>query len=333
MDLSRHIKTVLFRSERVIISGLGAFLAHYIPAQIEQEDQFLYPPKKRVNFNAKIINTDDVLEHFISTELNIAYKEASETITSFVKEVKQSLENNGSFNFHGLGVLHQDEAGNLYFDCNSDLNLLPESYGMEPVYVPKLTSKTTPVSETEVEREPVSEPSFDAIDQRHNNLKRILLFVPLIAILIFLILQINWENDTFNNIFTDKKTTEQKIDDEPKKESSQTDNSKSASASRSELEEKIDQMTEAQKALDYETNQTKQTSEQYHIIAGSFASKSNALVYKRELEKKGYKPTLLERDGNGYRVAIKTYNNKPEALNELYRLRDTYKESLWLLSQ
>jgi len=72
---------------------------------------------------------------------------------------------------------------------------------------------------------------------------------------------------------------------------------------------------------------------EYHIIAGSFESGSNAQELQQKLTMAGY-PSMILNTGDGfYRVSANSYTDKEKALQELYLFREREQmENAWLMA-
>ena len=69
----------------------------------------------------------------------------------------------------------------------------------------------------------------------------------------------------------------------------------------------------------------------YHIIAGSYASKENAEKQLKQVQSEGFVSSKIQESDNGlFRLFLKSYKNKDEALIELSKLKESDK-SVWLL--
>ena len=66
MQLSQYISNLLYRYDCVVVPEFGAFLAHKIPAKIQENKNSFYPPSKRLSFNAQLQINDGVLANHIS---------------------------------------------------------------------------------------------------------------------------------------------------------------------------------------------------------------------------------------------------------------------------
>ena len=96
-----------------------------------------------------------------------------------------------------------------------------------------------------------------------------------------------------------------------------------------EIRQAISRMTNKKRALMYKEPEDNKI---YHIIAGSFRVRNNAVEYQNNLTNQGYKAQILENDSL-FRISVKSFDKKEDALVELYQMRDTGKlKSIWLLA-
>lgn len=73
----------------------------------------------------------------------------------------------------------------------------------------------------------------------------------------------------------------------------------------------------------------------FHIIAGSFSSNDNAKIALNNYRQKGFKDAIILHNiqNNTFRVSIKNYNTKEEALNDLENLKElTNQNDIWILN-
>jgi cell division protein FtsN len=75
------------------------------------------------------------------------------------------------------------------------------------------------------------------------------------------------------------------------------------------------------------------TSLNVHVIAGSFSDITNAENYKQNLNESGFSSQILPAGNGMYRVTVKSFAQKSEAIEELQTLRNsTGNQSLWVLA-
>lgn len=71
---------------------------------------------------------------------------------------------------------------------------------------------------------------------------------------------------------------------------------------------------------------------QYYVIAGSFGSAENAAKFMKTLEKKGFEPVTVEKNGK-WRVAYAESTGKDDALKFLQKVRAEQDPNSWLIAK
>ncbi|HQV36445.1 MAG TPA: SPOR domain-containing protein, partial [Flavobacterium sp.] len=61
MRIEQHISQLLYRYQCVTVPGFGAFLTENRSAQLVQDTNTFYPPKKVLSFNFHLKNNDGLL--------------------------------------------------------------------------------------------------------------------------------------------------------------------------------------------------------------------------------------------------------------------------------
>lgn len=75
------------------------------------------------------------------------------------------------------------------------------------------------------------------------------------------------------------------------------------------------------------------TDKEYHLIAGSFSNHKNAVKLVSKLEKQGFPSYTIDKNSNGfYRVVLKSFSDKEEALRDMNSI-NTSNKFTWLLEQ
>ena len=106
-----------------------------------------------------------------------------------------------------------------------------------------------------------------------------------------------------------------------------------------ELENEIDSSTSIEHAMappaaeEKVAGSTPAGFNEYHIIAGSFRDKENALELQQKLTMAGYQSVILKRGDGYFRVSAAAFNDKQTALNTLDRFRKAKgMGSAWVMS-
>lgn len=108
-QLIRHIEYLISRNDCVIIPGLGALLAQYCPARIDEATGVINPPCRRFTFNSGVRGNDATLAMSISRESGMPCHRAVDYVNKEIDSMVHQL--------HSLGSLSLGRAGTLYYNA------------------------------------------------------------------------------------------------------------------------------------------------------------------------------------------------------------------------
>lgn len=137
MEISQHIKDLLFTHDRVILSGFGAFIAKYTPAKINEETKTISPPSKKIIFDPQIIKDGGLLEGHMGEREKISIEESGKQIDEYVKTVISKLNAGKKVKFPDLGTFSKSKEGIIKFHYEPSGNLLLDSYGLPKISLPE----------------------------------------------------------------------------------------------------------------------------------------------------------------------------------------------------
>ncbi len=168
IELERHIEILLLSNDCVIVPGLGGFMAHNISARYEEQEHLFLPPLRTLGFNPQLNINDSLLVQSYIEAYDISYPEALQRIEDEVEELKQHLQNEGSYELNDIGTLALNEDGNYVFTpCEAGI-LTPALYGLSSVEMSRIGAiqpqqQPQPVAVTTPE-EPSEEPTAKMVD-------------------------------------------------------------------------------------------------------------------------------------------------------------------------
>lgn len=199
--LSKMVKELILDNDRVVLPGLGSFVAEIVPSTFSDKGYTINPPYRRLYFRSKPDEGDGLVKFYAETN-NIDQTMAERIIRDFVAELKTLLHTRKTVVFPGLGRLRATKENNVFFVADEDLDIYPAGFGLEPVslkthqetkeevaaavedlksflaepetvpepipepeYIPELVVLPEPVaeSEPELEQEPVLEPTPESV--------------------------------------------------------------------------------------------------------------------------------------------------------------------------
>ncbi len=169
--LSKMVKELILDDDRVVLPGLGCFVAEVVPAYFSDKGYTINPPYRKLYFRARP-DEGDSLADFYARSNNVSHDVAERIIKDFVSELKSVLHSRKVVVFPGLGRLRATKENNVFFVADEDLDIYPEGFGLEPISLK--THQETPeevnqavadlkslISETAVPTEPEPDPVIE----------------------------------------------------------------------------------------------------------------------------------------------------------------------------
>ena len=105
-------------------------MAHYIDAKYDEEDGLFLPPQRTLGFNPQLTINDSMLALSYVEAYDISYPEALRRIGDEVNELKQHIQNEGSYDLNDIGTLALNDDGKYVFTpCEAGI-LTPSLYGL-----------------------------------------------------------------------------------------------------------------------------------------------------------------------------------------------------------
>lgn len=130
--LSKMVKEVILDRDKVVLPGLGTFVAEMVPATFSDKGFTINPPYRRLYFRQRI-EEDSSLAEFYSAANQISKELAENVLADFLKELKQVLKEKKVVVFPGLGRLRATKENNFFFVPDEDLDIYPEGFGLAPI--------------------------------------------------------------------------------------------------------------------------------------------------------------------------------------------------------
>ncbi len=139
-SITRHIEYLILRHDCVIVPELGAFIAHYTPAEIDESTGVINPPSRALSFNSDVTHNDGLLASSIARDYATTFDRAIATIAEQVAALKSQIAVSGEFAVGRLGILKQNVEGNLEFEPFTATAISPRlvglpSFKLQPLHV------------------------------------------------------------------------------------------------------------------------------------------------------------------------------------------------------
>ena len=130
--LSKMVKELILDNDRVVLPGLGSFVAEIVPSTFSDRGYTINPPYRRLFFRSKP-DEGEKLVKFYAESNNVELEIAERIIRDFVTELKSVLHTKKTVVFPGLGRLRATKENNVFFVADEDLDIYPAGFGLEPI--------------------------------------------------------------------------------------------------------------------------------------------------------------------------------------------------------
>ncbi len=130
--LSKMVKELILDNDRVVLPGLGSFVAEVVPSTFSDKGYTINPPYRRLFFRSKPDEGDELAAFYARTN-NVDKAMAERIIKDFVSELRPMLHTKKTIVFPGLGRLRATKENAVFFVANEDLDIYPAGFGLEPI--------------------------------------------------------------------------------------------------------------------------------------------------------------------------------------------------------
>ena len=310
MHLAKQISYLLYRYDCVTVPGFGAFLGTSAPAELDIDNEIIYPPTKQISFNAQLQSNDGLLASLIAVEQQTSYEQAMRLVHREVVRWKSMLHEGKTIELNRIGKLQFNAEQNVVFVPTKEYNHLADSFGLYPVQAQKINRtkllKSTPkVIDFNNER---NQNQSNSQGTNSNPLRHVAAAAAAVVI------------GYAGFVAYDDYTQDQQI------------------AQEMQLRDEAKQ--EVQQAV-FDLGEFPELSiqtipqEAYHIIGGAFAVESNADRYLTELQQKGFVSAqkLAPNSYGLHMVALGSRTDRTDAIDFLRQVQRTEIADAWMLKR
>jgi CCDC81-like prokaryotic HU domain 2/CCDC81-like prokaryotic HU domain 1/SPOR domain len=324
MNLEKHISELLYRYQCVAVPSFGAFLTENVSAQLFENSNSFYPPKKLIVFNANLKTNDGLLANQIASVEKCSYEKAVDLINIEVDNWRNSLNSENNLYLKNIGSISMNFDKNMVFTPTDNFNYLTSSFGLTTFVSPN-------IKRVIAEAKNVFEPDFENIQSQnsvaksvneeviairkprsYSNLKYAAVFIVGCGIASPVFLNLYKEKVAINNLIVEAKVQKQ-------------------------VQNKIQEATffisnnplpEVANSL---SNDIKLN---YHVVAGAFKVEANADKICENLILKGYKAEKITQNINGlFPVIYNSYATYSEARKAMNLIQINDNPDAWVLIQ
>lgn len=124
------ITHVLHEHECAVVPGFGAFILRKNFGIANPFSGQIKPASHSVYYNADIKEDDGFVANALKEQYGYSFKQASQLLTDFAKEIDFACQNGGAFKMSPLGSFHRNPSGELFFLADVNLNLSLSTFGL-----------------------------------------------------------------------------------------------------------------------------------------------------------------------------------------------------------
>lgn len=322
--LVKNITKLIAHHNCVIMPGIGAFLAHRVPAYYSAKDQIFMPPHRELGFNPQVTVDDALLLSEYMSDGLLSYEEANDCLTSDIDSLRSKLSGNGTVCFGDLGTFTMDIEGKISFNPNENCIDDPYNYGFEPLAI-----------------SPLKELKKKDIVIKRSSIGKYVSAVAAAIILIFVLAPFG--NSIYNNDvqlsvagFTPVEKVAKPVvapTNEAVCEIAPVEETVTAHIFTALADTEAESMlpTVAEEVFVEEiheiANTTVESTIQYSIIVASTPNPKNAQLAITELSRKMQADYKVVEGDRRFRIAIESYSNEADANEALERIQATFSDA------
>ena len=137
-NLVKYTTRLVAQYDCVIIPGLGAFLAHNVPASYNIDALTFMPPHRALGFNPQVTVDDALLVSEYIYAQHLSYDEAGKMLRDDIAALRKELSTKGTVRFGELGTFCINVNGKISFDQAPNGIDDPYNFGFEPLVIQPL---------------------------------------------------------------------------------------------------------------------------------------------------------------------------------------------------
>lgn len=139
MNISIHIEYLLRTHDCVIIPGLGAILAHQVPAVFDEESQCWTPPTRIISFNPDLSRNDGLIASSVARSQSISIELATSIVKKEADDMLKALNTEHQLKIGDLGSLFIMPSNRLMFISGSASWISPSTMWLPPLPLKEVT--------------------------------------------------------------------------------------------------------------------------------------------------------------------------------------------------
>lgn len=127
--LIQHLEQLIIQHDYAILPEFGGFIVNYVPAKMDELKNLVSAPRKEVFFNPALNYNDGLLAGSVQRTENITFRKANLIVRDSVADLKKRLKNGETIILERIGSLRLDENGQTEFLPSDSYDFLPDNIG------------------------------------------------------------------------------------------------------------------------------------------------------------------------------------------------------------
>lgn len=332
--LAKHIETLIWQHECVIVPQFGGFVTQVQSAYTTDPEGLFMPPAHTVGFNDKLLGNDGILVHSYMEVYGLQEGEAKRLLQSDILDMREQLLHQSSYDLGRLGVLKQDEDGEIHFTPNNGWTA-PDFFGLDALDFPMLEEKAT------VQYAP--DPSLSPSDSKSSenitlSINRRMLHTALsvaAAILLFFMVSTPVNNNVWNKnqALLSQDILASALTFMPRMETTTPVQQPNDSIkAKQQTQPSGSEAGTPETSLNSNPSVAGETSEEFAVVIASAIPEDNARDYVTHLHDKGFTDACIYRHGAMIRVLFRGFASETEALKKMRALQSSPEfQAAWIL--
>jgi nucleoid DNA-binding protein len=167
--LSKMVKELILDDDKVVLPGLGCFVAEIVPATFSDKGYTINPPYRKLSFRSKPDMGDELIDFYVEAN-GLDRDMACRILGDFIAELRQVIFTKKVVVLPGLGRLRATKENNLFFIPDEDLDIYPAGVGLEPISLKTHVETPQEVAAAlsdlkSIMEEPVEEPAEEVVEE------------------------------------------------------------------------------------------------------------------------------------------------------------------------
>ena len=130
--LAKMVKNLILDNDRVVLPGIGCFVAEVVPSTFSDKGYTINPPYRRLYFRSKPDEGNELVAFYAKAN-NVPEAVAESVVCDFLTDLREILYVKKTVIFPGLGRLRATKENDIFFVADEDLDIYPAGFGLEPI--------------------------------------------------------------------------------------------------------------------------------------------------------------------------------------------------------